>query len=149
MANFQTQLKKKNKFTSNALRDDLFKFIKSIEKEIVAINVHQINVESKDVNDKPIGFYSYGSELASGGKKKKGDPFTGYDTGDWLGAFYMQEVGGNLRFGSTDPKTQLILNSNNWLSDELFGLSDKDLRELIDNRLTPFFIKNFRDIIGI
>ncbi len=149
MANFQTQLKKKSNLSASKLQKDLFDFIKSIEKEVVALNVEQINVESKDINEKPIGFYSFATELITGGAKKQGDPFTGKDTGDWLGGFYMQQVGTNLRFGSTDGKTQDILKSDNWLSDDLFGLSDKDLKALIADRLVPFFIQNTKKIMEI
>ena len=61
----------------------------------------------------------------------------------------MQEVSGVLRFGSKDEKTQTILKSDNWLSDQLFGLSDKNLKEVIEKRLLPFFIDNARNKLGI
>ena len=54
-----------------------------------------------------------------------------------------------LKFGSTDSKTEIILKSDNWLSDELYGLADKDLRELIDNQLLPFIIRNNRKILNV
>lgn len=30
-----------------------------------------------------IGYYSFGTEIASGGEKKEGEPFNLYDTGEW------------------------------------------------------------------
>jgi hypothetical protein len=111
--------------------------------------VNQLKVESKDVNEKPIGFYSYATDLITGGKKRKGDPFTGFDTGEWMDGFFMQEVSGVLRFGSKDPKTNAILGSEHWLSDDLFGLSDKDLKEVIQLRLLPFFVQNVKTILNI
>jgi hypothetical protein len=149
MATLQEQLTKAKSIQPDKLKNDLFKFIKSIEKEFLDKNKEQIQEDSKDIFGKPIGFYSYGSELASGGKKKKGDPFTGFDTGDWFKGFNMQEVSGVIRFGSTDEKNQLILNSDNWLSDELFGLSDENLKEVIETRLLPFFIENIRNKLDI
>jgi hypothetical protein len=149
MATLQEQLTKAKQIQPDRLKNDLFKFIKSIEKEFLDKNKEQIQEDSKDIFGKPIGFYSYGSELASGGKKKKGDPFTGFDTGDWFKGFNMQEVSGVLRFSSTDDKNQLILNSDNWLSDELFGLSDENLKEVIETRLLPFFIENIRNKLDI
>lgn len=149
MATLQEQLTKAKLIQPDRLKNDLFKFIKSIEKEFLDKNKEQIQEDSKDIFGKPIGFYSYGSELASGGKKKKGDPFTGFDTGNWLKGFFMQEVSGVLRFSSNDDKNQLILNSNNWLSDELFGLSDENLKEVIETRLLPFFIENIRNKLDI
>jgi hypothetical protein len=149
MATLQEQLTKAKKIQPDKLKNDLFKFIKSIEKEFLDKNREQIQEDSKDIFGKPIGFYSYGSELASGGKKKKGDPFSGFDTGYWLKGFQMQEVSGVLRFTSTDEKNQLILKSDNWLSDELFGLSDENLKEVIETRLLPFFIENIRNKLDI
>ena len=147
MATLAEKLQKAKKLTPTRLKNDLFKYIRSIEKEILDKEKKRISEESKDVFGNPIGFYSYGSELASGGKKKKGDPFTGIDTGDWFKGFYMQEANGVLRFGSTDPKSSIILNSDNWLSDELYGLSDEDLKAVISDSLLPFFIDNAKNLM--
>jgi len=83
------------------------------------------------------------------GAKKQGEPFTGKDTGKWLGSFYLDIQGKAFRLFATDPKTHLILDSENWLSDDLFGLTDKDLKALIENRLTPFYIENLRNQLDI
>lgn len=149
MATLQEQLTKAKKLQPSRLQKDLFKFIKSIEKELLDKNKDQIFNDSKDINGEPIGFYSYATEVISKGKKKKGEPFTSFDTGDFFKGFYIQEVYGVLRFGSSDSKTQTILNSENWLSDELFGLSDENLKEVIEKRLLPFFIENSRNILEI
>lgn len=149
MANFNTQLKKARKLTPTKLSNDLFNFIKTIEKEIVKLNVDQIHDESKDIFNKNIGFYSYTTEVLTDGAKKQGEPFTGEDTGDWLGSFFVDIQGKAFRLFATDPKTHLILDSDNWLSDDLFGLTDKDLMALIDTRLKPFFIENIRNTLDI
>lgn len=149
MATFQQQLAKARKLKPKKLEIDLFKFIKSIEKDLIDIQKKRISEESKDIFGNPIGFYSYWTEVASNGKKKQGQPFTGDDTGAWMRGFYMQEVSGVLRFSSKDPKNQDILNSQHWLSDELFGLTDKELKEVITKRLLPFFITNVRNILEI
>jgi hypothetical protein len=116
----------------------------------------RLSVESKDIFGQPIGFYSYWTEVLSDGRKKAGEPFTGIDKGDWFDGFYMQEVSGVLRFSSKDPKNSIILGSAQseyaqagWLSDELFGLTDKELKEVIKKRLLPFFINNARKIIDL
>lgn len=125
----------------------MFKYIRSIEKEFLEAEKKRISEDSKDIYGNPLGFYSQATELISGGKKKAGDPFTGIDTGDWFKGFFMQEVSGVLRFGSKDPKTNDILKSDNWLSDEVFGLSDDELKEVIESRLLPFFIENVKKIM--
>lgn len=149
MATIRQMLVKSRTLTPNKLERDLFKFIKSIKKEILEKNKDQIQNNSEDVFGNPLGFYSLATEVISKGKKKKGDPFTGFETGDFFKGFYMQEVSGVLRFGSKDPKTNDILNSKNWLSDELFGLTDKNLKEVIQERLLPFFIENIRNKLEI
>jgi hypothetical protein len=131
------------------MEKDLFKFIKRIEKNLVDRNIHQIKIESKDINGNAIGFYSYATEMISNGEKKQGDPFTGEDTGDWMKGFFVEVNGDAFRIFSKDPKTHLILDSDDWLSDDLFGLTNKDLKEVIRQNILPFFIKNVREILGI
>ena len=158
MATLQKQLELAKKLTPERVSNDLFDFLKSISKEIVEINKNKITKDSKDIFDQAIGFYSEATEyitknnalLGKGNKiKYAGDPFSGEDTGDWLKGFYVNISNAELKFGSTDSKTEIILKSDNWLSDELFGLTDKDLRELIDNQLLPFIIRNNRKILNV
>lgn len=149
MATLYEQLTKAKKLQPNRLQNDLFKYIRSIEKELVGINKNQINEQSKDIEGNPIGFYSYATEVITKGRKKKGEPFDGFDTGDFLKGFYMQEYAGVLRFNSSDPKTSTILKSKSWLSDNLFGLSDDNLKKVIAEKLLPFFIQNIRNILEI
>lgn len=147
MPTLAEKLQKAKKITPTRLKNDLFKYIRSIEKDILEREQNRISEESKDVNGNPLGFYSKATELITGGRKKAGDPFTGIDTGDWFKGFYMQEVSGVLRFGSKDPKTNDILKSDHWLSDEIFGLSDEDLKAVISEKLLPFFIDNARKLM--
>jgi hypothetical protein len=149
MATLQEQFQKAKKLTLSNQSRDLFKFIRSIEKEILDLERKRISEDSKDIFGKPIGFYSFFTDHLTNGIKKAGEPFTGKDTGKWFDGFYMQEVAGVLRFGSRDPKTKDILSSEHWLSHELFGLSDEDLKEVIETRLLPFFIENGRNILDI
>ena len=78
MANFQQQLKKSTSLQQNKLKDDLFRFIRSIEVEILEKNKSQLKDESKDIFGKPIGFYSQATELITDGRKAKGQPFDAF-----------------------------------------------------------------------
>lgn len=152
MATFQQQLARAKKLKPKSLEINLYKFIRSIEKDFLDLEKKRLSVDHKDIFGNPIGFYSENTEIISGGRKKAGDPFTGLDSGDWFKGFYMQEVSGVLRFSSKDPKNAIILSDgpdNTWLSDELFGLTDKELKEVITSRLLPFFIQNARNILEI
>lgn len=149
MATLQEQLQKAKTIQPTQLNNDLFKYIRSIEKEILDKNKDQIQNQSQDILGNPIGFYSAATEIITKGRKKKGEPFTGFETGDFFKGFFMQEVSGVLRFGSTDSKTNTILNSQNWLSSELFGLTNENLKAIIQERLLPFFIENIRNKLDI
>lgn len=158
MGTLQQQLEAAKKLTSQRVSNDLFDFLKSISKEIVEINKNKVSKDSKDIFNQAIGFYSEATEyitknnalLGKGNKiKYAGDPFDAEDTGYFLKGFYVNISNAELKFGSTDSKTEIILKSDNWLSDDLFGLSDKDLRELIDNQLLPFIINNQRKILDV
>ena len=152
MATFQQQLAKAKKLKPKSLEINLYKFIRSIEKDFLDLEKKRLSVDHKDIFGNPIGFYSENTEIISGGRKKAGDPFTGLDSGDWFKGFYMQEVNGVLRFSSKDPKNSIILSDgpdNTWLSDELFGLTDKELKEVITSRLLPFFIQNARKMLEL
>ncbi|UYW01795.1 hypothetical protein K5I29_02400 [Flavobacterium agricola] len=122
--------------------------MKQIQQDILNLNKDQL-FEGKDINNKPIGFYSYATEVITKGRKKKGEPFDAKDTGEFFKGFYLELFENGFRLFSTDPKTHLILDSHNWLSDELFGLTDKDLKGVIDEKLLPFFIKHNRQFLGI
>jgi len=135
--------------TPQKLQNDLYKFIRSIEKDFLDLNKDQIENQSKDIFGNPLGFYSKSTEIISKGKKKAGEPFSGVDSGDWFKGFYMQEVSGVLRFRSKDSKSNLIISSESWLSNEVFGLSDENLQKVIIEKLLPFFIENSRNYLDI
>lgn len=149
MATLIQHLERAKKLKANNLEKDLFKFIKSIEKDLLELEKERISEKSKDIFGEALGYYSKATEIITKGKKKAGEPFTGIDSGDWFDAFYMQEVAGVLRFSSKDEKNSTILNSDNWNSNQVFGLDDEQLKGVIRERLLPFFIKNSRDILGI
>ena len=149
MASLQEQLQKAKKLQRSSIQDDLYKFIRSIETQILDSEKNRIFNESKDIFGNPLGFYSKATEIITKGQKKAGEPFTGKDTGNWFAGFKMQEVAGVLRFYSTDPKTNDILNGKTWLSHEVFGLSDKDLKAIIENQLLPFILQNTRKILDV
>jgi hypothetical protein len=149
MATLQQQLTKAKKLQPKKLQDDLFKFVKSIEKELIDIEKNRILNESKDIQGNDLGFYSFATEQITKGRKKAGQPFTGFETGDFFKGFNMQEVSGVIGFNSSDPKTNAILNSEAWLSTEIFGLSDNELKKVIAERLLPFFIENTRKTLDL
>lgn len=149
MATLKDQLQKANRITPEKVNQELFNFIRSIESELTALNKKQLNEDSKDIYGEAIGFYSYATEVITKGAKKRGEPFDAKDTGAFLGGLYAKIQGQNVFFGSTDPKTELILDSDNWLSKDLFGLSDENLNLVIEEKLKPFVLQLYRNTLEI
>jgi len=137
------------KIDSSALSQAMFEFIRSIESEMVDLNRKQLNEKSKDVYGDAIGFYSYATEVITKGRKKKGEPFDAKDTGSLLDKMYARIEKEMIVFGSTDNKVPLILDSDNWLSKDLFGLTDQDLQKVIEDRIKPFVIAHSRKMIAL
>ena len=123
---------------------ELFDFIKSISEYLIAMNKKQLNEDSQDIYGQAIGFYSKATEIITKGAKKAGEPFDAKDTGAFLDKFYMTVYDNIFFFGSSDPKTEDILNSDNWLSQDLFGLTEENLQKAIDEKFKPFIIDYYR-----
>lgn len=158
MATLIEQLEKSKRLTSQEVSNALFNFIKSIQEKFVELNKEQLNKESQDVFGNPLGYYSRATEWITTNQallgqrtdiKKEGDPFTMKDTGDFLKGFYIDIRNEVIYFGSKDEKTPLILQNENLLSTDLFGLQDDNLRELIEKDLLPFVIKHYRDELNL
>lgn len=149
MATFNQQLERSKSVSSEIISRELFAFIKTVSEYMVELNKKQINQDSQDIYGKAIGFYSKATDILTNGQKEWGTPFTGKDTGDWLNSFYVTVLDDIFYFGSTDPKTDDILDSPHWLSSSLFGLTDENLKDVIETKFKPFVLKNSRQKIGL
>ena len=149
MANFNQQLAKAKTLNPEKVSKALFKFIKSIEKQILDKNKEQLYEDSQDIHGQAIGFYSYATEVITKGRKKKGEPFDAKDSGDFFKGMYLQEVSGVVRFGSKSPHYAEILKSKSWLSKDILGLTDENLKVIIKTELTPFILTHYRNTLGI
>ena len=149
MANFQQQLEKSKSIIAEIVSDELFRFIKTVSAYMVELNKKQINEDSQDIYGKAIGFYSRATELITNGAKGAGEPFTGKDTGSFLDKFYVTVLDDIFYFGSTDPKTDDILDSPHWLSSSLFGLTDENLKDVIESKIQPFVLNYYRKELGL
>lgn len=146
---FENHLETVKQINEAAISKGLFDFIRSIGKELVELNKRQIRDDSSDIYGKAIGFYSKATDEITDGAKEWGTPFTGDDTGVWLDHFYVTVYNEIFFFGSTDPKTEDILTSKNWLSHDLFGLTDDNLQDVINEKFLPFIINYNRKKLGL
>lgn len=149
MATFEQQIQLANKIQETNVSKALFEFIRSIETKLVELNRIQLNEKSKDIYGDAIGFYSYATEVITKGRKKQGEPFDAKDTGSFLDKLYAKIENDRVVFGSTDSKVDEILSSDNWLSKDLFGLTDQDLEKVINDELKPFIIEFYRKELGL
>jgi uncharacterized protein (UPF0335 family) len=149
MATFHQQLERSKGVSSEIISKELFAFIKTVSEYMVELNKKQINQDSQDIYGKAIGFYSKATDILTNGQKEWGTPFTGKDTGKWLDSWYVTVLDDVFFFGSTDPKTDDILDSPHWLSSSLFGLTDENLKEVIDTKILPFVLKKNRQKLGL
>lgn len=146
---FENHLETVKQINEAAISKSLFDFIRSIGNEMIEMNKKQLNEDSMDIHGKPIGFYSKATEYITDGAKEWGTPFTAKDTGSFLDHFYISVKDGFFFFGSTDPKVVDILTSKDWLSHDLFGLTDNNLQDVINEKFLPFIINFNRKKLGL
>jgi len=158
MATLLRQLQAAQRVNKPSLIAEIVTVIRSLEKTFVDKNKEQLEKDSTDIHGRALGFYSQATEYITtnmallGGVnniKRAGDPYTGVDTGDWFEGFYMKVENGTLFFGSDDEKNDEILRGDHWLTTEFFGLTDENLREVIEKSILPLFIKVIRIKLGI
>jgi len=149
MANIEEHFELIKGINEAVVSRELFDFIRSIESDFVDLNRKQLNENSKDIYGQAIGFYSKATEVITKGAKKAGEPFDAKDTGSFLNKMYARIEQDRVVFGSTDSKVELIMNSDNWLSHDLFGLTDDDLNKVINEKVLPFMIDNYRKHLGL
>lgn len=158
MATIGEQLERVQILDKERISAELFNFIKSIQTKFTEQNKEQLNKESTDIFGDPIGYYSKATEWITTNQallgkrndiKREGEPYTMYETGEFLQRLFIKIEGDKIHFGSSDPKTPLILDNDNLLSRDLFGLTDENLRELIEQDLLPFLLNLQRQTLDV
>ena len=138
MQAYQNLINKAKRLTKSKVKKDLFNFIRQLEGGLAVINTDTIFKKSEDTQGDPIGFYSRATEEITEGRKKEGDPFDLRETGTFLDSLYVKVQNDSILFDTTDPKKSEVL--KNLLSEDIFGLQDSELDELIEQKLAPFMV---------
>lgn len=133
----------------NQLRSLLISYIRKTEVNWTTANKEQLFKDSVDIFGEPLGYYSHYTEYLTDGEKRYGEPFTAEDTGDFFRGFFISVTNDFILFGSKDPKTDEILESDAWLSHDLFGLTDESLAEIIENKILPYLQHESRKQLDI
>lgn len=139
--NFQTAITSAKKLTPTKVRRDLFNYIRTIEDYLADLNVERLFNLGEDIFGNAIGFYSPATEVITGGRKKAGDRFNLFETGEFLELLEAETGSNSILFDTKDKKKPLVM--ANLLTEDIFGLSDTDLQRAIDEKILPFLINYF------
>lgn len=138
MQAYQNLINNAKKLTKSKVKKDLFNFIRTLEGGLAVINRDTIFKKSEDTQGDPIGFYSRLTEEITGGRKEEGHRFDLRESGTFLDSLYVKVQNDSILFDTTDPKKSEVL--KNLLSEDIFGLQDSELDELIEQKLALFMV---------
>ena len=108
------------------------------------IQDEQLTQLGVDENGEIIGFYSYASEIASGGIKQEGSHYTLEDTGDFYKSMFIIVTAKAFFIDADYAKME----DQDWWREEILGLTDESLTKLIEEAKVHY-IEFIRSILGI
>lgn len=139
---FLTAKTKAKKLTPSRVQRDLFNYIRTIETYLADFNAARLFNFSQDIFGNAIGFYSPATEVITQGRKKAGQPFNLFETGEFLELLFAKVGANSILFDTRDKKKPLVL--RNLLTEDIFGLTDEDLKKAIDSKILPFLLEYFK-----
>lgn len=160
MATLQEQLTRSRSLTPARVSSDLFKFIKSIEREIFDLNIKQIE-KAEDAKGLPLvnkdttfdGVYSKLTEDIAAVEnpvlpKKEGELYNFAWTGDFLSGFDMNVFNDHVEIFSTgEGSGEKKAFFDGYQS--LYGLTPESIKIIIETRLIPFLNTYSRQMLGL
>ena len=162
MATLNQARKSAENLTESNLNNDLFDYIIALKKEFIKLNTEQINDHVnakgkilKNKNKKFTGIYTKATEeiakAANPGpitSKKAGQPYNFVWGGDFMNNFYLYKKQGQITIGSTGTgsgdKEEFFRGY-----EDLFGLTEENLKGVIRDKILPLFIKNIRNTLNL
>ena len=116
-----------------------------LEKDLLdLIRISQLTQQGVDMNDDIIGYYSFMTDVLSGGKKQVGTPYTLDDTGEFYRSMYIMVLKDSILINADFVKME----DQSWWSIDILGLTDKNL-ELYAEMVKENFIKYARRILDL
>ena len=143
------------------VRKNLFKYIRSIEKLFFDLNIAQIE-DSKNAKDKLLkhsntdlfsGVYAESTQGFAdldgiSTPKRAGDPYNFLWSGEFISGFELFVKNGDIELFSTGTgggeKAKFFKGYK-----DLFGLTNENLREVINTELLPFFLAYYKKSLKI
>jgi len=131
------------------LLDDSLAWIDAHTKEVKEdilnlIRTEQLEEEGIDSNEDIIGYYSYLTEVLSGGKKRMGDPYTLKDTGAFFRSMFIKVLSDSIIVDADYAKME----DQNWWSIDILGLTEDNL-ELYAEMVKKNFILYARRVLEL
>jgi len=162
MATLKKALQLSEKINENELSTNLFDYIIALKKEFIKLNIEQVHNHKdskeqllKNKNSNYSGVYTKATEeIASAASpkplttKRAGDPYNFVWGGDFMNGFYLYKRNQEIIIGSTGTGTGLKEEFFKGY-EHLFGLTEQNLKEVVESKLLPLFIKNIRNTLEI
>lgn len=162
MATLKQALQQSGRINENDLEKGLFDYIIALKHEFIRLNIKQIDdhQDSKGKllqNNDPAysGIYTKATEEIATAinpkpltSKRAGDPYNFVWGGDFMNGFYLYQKNNQIVLGSTGTGTGLKEEFFKGY-ENLFGLTEENLREVVKSKLLPLFIRNIRNTLNI
>lgn len=92
----------------------------------------QLTSEGIDEAGRVIGYYSFLTEIISGGAKEEGDPYDLNDSGSFYRSMFVQVFKDSFVIDATSATFQ-EMKTQDWYSDGILGLTDENLQKVIQS----------------
>lgn len=121
-------------------------FDPTLKREILIIWLqrNQIFTQGIDADGSIIGVYSEGTEHMTQGRKKAGDPFDLFETGEFFQSMYIFVLKDEFIIDADSAKME----GQDWYRDRILGLTDENIIKL-QERIKPKYISYARKVLGI
>jgi hypothetical protein len=90
----------------------------------------QLTNEGIDEAGRIIGYYSFLTEIISGGAKKEGDPYDLNDSGSFYSSIFVQVFKDSFVIDAASSTFE-EMKTQDWYSDGILGLTDENLQKVI------------------
>ena len=110
----------------------------------------QLRGKGVDEDNDIIGLYSRATELLSDGRKKEGDPFDLYDSGDFYNSMLVTVYNDYIIISADDAEMKTSFSQTNgyWYRDEILGLNEENLGKFKDE-IQKGFTDYLRRTLGL
>lgn len=138
-----------DRLRQNPTQGIFISLINEIEKTSTVEDIQEMQWnKGEDNQGKILGYYSYATEVITKGKKRAGDAYNLFDTGDFRKGLYLayslsDNFQVNFVINSTDSKTPLLINK---LGNRIFGIQNNNI-QIFSNKIKELLINKLNKTI--